>query len=176
MDCSWVGEIYYDFRDIVRNCYKVFRDQQHVFVTESRFKHKKTILGCALTKDFFFFNYSAFYRFPNNFGRERPVTRNFVQDLYTHVKTQIGVLCRTGTRKMKCLIWFKVGTGQQCNCVKEILQISLSVFFFSVTVRKRRSSKTQNRCCRVSVHATDLSDQSSFFNMIRQATFNTHAP
>lgn len=28
----------------------------------------------------------------------------------------------------------------------------------------------------VGVHATDLSDQSSFFNMIRQATFNTHAP
>lgn len=32
---------------------------------------------------------------------------------------------------MKCLIWFKVGTGQQCNRVVEILQISLSsVFFF----------------------------------------------
>lgn len=94
---------------------------------------KKHNLGCALmhlTKDFFF-NYSAFYRFPNNFGRERPVTRNFVQDSYIHVKTQIGVLCRTGTRKMKCPIWFKVGTGQQCNRVMEILQISLSgVFFF----------------------------------------------
>lgn len=96
---------------------------------------KKNIRGCALmhlTKDFFFFfNYSAFYRFPNNSGLERPVTRNFVQDSYTHFKTQIGVLCRTGTRKMKCLIWFKVGTGQQCNCVMEFLQISFVVFFFS---------------------------------------------
>lgn len=87
-----------------------------------------------------------------------------MQDSYTHFKTQIGVLCRTGTRKMKCLIWFKVGTGQQCNCVMEFLQISF-VVFFSVTVRKQHSSKTPNRCCRVSVNATDLSDQSSFFNM-----------
>lgn len=88
---------------------------------------KENILGCALMhlpKDFFFFfPHSAFYRFPNSFGQERPVTRNFVQDSYTHVKTQIGVLCRTWTREMKCLIWFKVGTGQQCNRVMEILQI-----------------------------------------------------
>lgn len=69
-----------------------------------------------------------------------------MQDSYTHVKTQIGVLCRTGTRKMKCLIWFKVGTGQQCNRVVEIPQISLDsvifLFFFSVTVQKRCGSKT----------------------------------
>lgn len=28
-------------------------------------------------------------------------------------------------KKMKCLIWFKIGTGQPCNRVVEILQISL---------------------------------------------------
>lgn len=153
------------------------------FVTESRFKHKRKHSGLcfdAFNKSLFF-PHSAFNRFPNSFGQERPVTRNFVQDSYTHVKTQIGVLCRTWTRKMKCLIWFKVGTGQQCNRVMEILQISLDsvlgFFFSSYSTETMQLVKPKiDTVGSWLVHATDLSDQSSFFNMIRQATFNTHAP
>lgn len=108
---------------------------------------KKTfwaVLWCIYQKTFFF-PHSAFYRIPNSFGQERPVTRNFVQDSYTHVKTQIGVLYRTWTREMKCLIWFKVGTGQQCNRVMEILQIWLDsvVFFFSYSTETMQLVKAK---------------------------------
>lgn len=64
---------------------------------------RENILGCAsthfLNKSLF---HSAFYRFPNRLGEKRPVTRNFVQESYTHVKTQFGVdLLRSWTRKMQ---------------------------------------------------------------------------
>lgn len=61
-------------------------------------------------------------------GGKRPVTRNFVQESYTHVKTQFGGdLLRTWTRKMQIngriemsylVSW--IVTGQQCNSVCQI--------------------------------------------------------
>lgn len=141
---------------------------------------KENILGCALmhlTKAFFFFPHSAFNRFPNSFGQERPVTRNFVQDSYTHVKTQIGVLCRTWTRKMKCLIWFKVGTDQQCNRVVEILQISLDsvLGFFSYSREIMQLVKPKIDTVGWFMPQT-CQTRAVSLTWLDKATFNTHAP
>lgn len=56
-------------------------------------------------------------------GDKRPVTRNFVQESYTHVKTQFGGdLLRTWTRRTQInghieisylVSWIQ--TGQQCS-------------------------------------------------------------
>lgn len=61
-------------------------------------------------------------------GEKIPVTRNFVQESYTHVKTQFGGdLLRTWTKKMQIngliemtylVSW--ILTGQQCNSVCQI--------------------------------------------------------
>lgn len=113
---SWClgGKGLFSLGTIIRNYYKVLAgDQQHMFCKKVTlygwFKHKKTFWGVlwhtSLTKSLF---HSAFCSFPNRMGggRKRPVTRNFVQESYTHVKTQFGV-DYVGLRPERCRYkWF----------------------------------------------------------------------